>query len=59
MTEILTNFWDDTVTITEQENGSITATVTDSNGAETYSRIYTGKTLDEVTDRWYFKGWRF
>ena len=36
-TEILTNFWDETVTIEEQPDGTVKATYPDENGEETTS----------------------
>lgn len=55
-TEILTNFWDETVTIEEQPDGTVKATYPDENGEET-TRIYYHTDFDTVTERWYRKGW--
>lgn len=55
-TEILINFWDETVTIQEQPDGTVNAMFNDEDGQPTV-RTYYHTDFDTVTEKWYRKGY--
>ena len=53
--EVLTNFYGDEVYITENADGTTTATYPDEDGNDT-QKVYTIP-FEQVVDRWYKLGW--
>jgi hypothetical protein len=56
MSETLINFWDETVIIQEQPDGTVTASFTDEDGQPAI-RTYYHTDFDTVSEKWYRKGY--